>query len=109
MDRLKDEFIQNVSHELRTPLAILRGYAEMLASGTTADGAMRAMGIEEVDQSDLENLCRELLDANPKIVQDVKEGRLKAAGSLIGQAKKKNPNVNPGQVRDLCLQLIERM
>jgi aspartyl-tRNA(Asn)/glutamyl-tRNA(Gln) amidotransferase subunit B len=70
---------------------------------------MKAMGIEEVDQSELEALCRELLDANPKIVQDVKEGRIKAAASLIGQAKKKNPNVNPGQVRDLCLQLIEKM
>ncbi|MCX7426274.1 MAG: Asp-tRNA(Asn)/Glu-tRNA(Gln) amidotransferase subunit GatB [Planctomycetia bacterium] len=83
--------------------------AEMLASGTSVEGAMKAMGIEEVDQSELEALCRELLDANPKIVQDVKEGRMKAAASLIGQAKKKNPNVNPGQVRDLCLQLIEKM
>jgi len=33
LDRLKNEFIQNVSHELRTPLAIVRGYAELLASG----------------------------------------------------------------------------
>jgi len=33
LDRLKSEFIQNVSHELRTPLAIVRGYAELLASG----------------------------------------------------------------------------
>ena len=83
--------------------------AEMLASGTSVEAAMKAMGIEEVDQSDLETLCRELLAANPKIVQDVKEGRIKAAASLIGQAKKRNPNVNPGQVRDLCLQLIEKM
>jgi PAS domain S-box-containing protein len=33
LDHLKSEFIQNVSHELRTPLAIVRGYAELLASG----------------------------------------------------------------------------
>jgi aspartyl-tRNA(Asn)/glutamyl-tRNA(Gln) amidotransferase subunit B len=54
-------------------------------------------------------LCQELLDANPKVVQDIRDGKVKAAGSLIGQAKKKNPNVNPGKVREICLKLIERM
>ena len=81
----------------------------MLTSGKSVGEVMKALGIEEVDQSDLENLCRKLLEANPKIVQDVKEGRIKAAASLIGQAKKMNTNVNPGQVRDMCLQLIEKM
>jgi len=28
---------------------------------------------------------------------------------LIGQAKKKNPNVNATRVREICLQLIEQM
>ena len=81
--------------------------AEMITSGTSADEAMKALGIEEVDDSALETLCRELLAENPKIVADVKQGKLKAAGSLIGQAKKKNPNVNPGQVREVCIRLIQ--
>ena len=81
--------------------------AEMVASGTSADEAMKALGIEEVDDSALETLCRELLAENPKIVADVKQGKLKAAGSLIGQAKKKNPNVNPAQVRETCIRLIQ--
>jgi len=81
--------------------------SEMVASGTSADEAMQALGIEEVDDSALEALCRELLAENPKIVADVKQGKLKAAGSLIGQAKKKNPNVNPGQVREVCIRLIQ--
>jgi hypothetical protein len=36
----------------------------------------------------------------------VKEGKLKGLGSLIGLAKKKNPNVNPNQARETCLRLI---
>ncbi len=82
---------------------------EMVASGKSVDETMQAMGIEKVDESELESLCQALLEENPKIVQQVKEGKVKAAGALIGQAKKRNPNVNPGRVRELCLELIERM
>jgi aspartyl-tRNA(Asn)/glutamyl-tRNA(Gln) amidotransferase subunit B len=83
--------------------------AAMIESGKPVDAAMQAMGIVEVDESELENLCRELLAANPKILDDLKGGKLKAVGALIGQAKKKNPNVNPDRVRELCLQLAETM
>ncbi len=83
--------------------------ARMMETGQTAAEAMRALGIAEVDESELEALCAELLAANPKVVEDVKQGKLKAAASLIGQAKKKNPNVNATRVREICLQLIEQM
>ena len=82
---------------------------EMLTSGKPADETMKAMGIGRVDTDQLETLCRELLEANPKIVEDVKNGKLKAAGALIGQAKRKNPNVNARVVRELCLKLIGQM
>jgi len=83
--------------------------AAMLASGSSVEAAMKQLGIESVDQGELETLCRGLLADNAQIVQDVKEGKLKALGSLVGQAKKRNPNVNPNQVRELCLRLIEGM
>jgi aspartyl-tRNA(Asn)/glutamyl-tRNA(Gln) amidotransferase subunit B len=50
-----------------------------------------------------------LLAENPKIVADVKSGNEKALGSLVGQAKKRNANVHPGQVREICLKLIQDM
>ncbi|MEO7003190.1 MAG: ATP-binding protein [Ktedonobacterales bacterium] len=34
-ERLKDEFITIAAHELRTPLAVLKGYADMLATHAT--------------------------------------------------------------------------
>jgi len=83
--------------------------ADMLKSGRSAADAMKELGIEAVDSSEIETLCRELLEANPKTVTDVKEGKLKAVGALIGQAKKKNPNVKPNEIRDTCLRLIEDM
>lgn len=81
--------------------------ARMIATGCGADEAMKVMGIEEVDDSALEGLCRELLAENPRIVAEVKEGKTKAAGALIGMAKKKNPNVDPRRVRELCMKMIQ--
>ena len=77
----------------------------MLAGGIDVAAAIGELGIEQVDESALVALCQELLDANPKVVADVQAGKQQAVGSLIGQAKKRNPNVDPGRVREICLKL----
>jgi aspartyl-tRNA(Asn)/glutamyl-tRNA(Gln) amidotransferase subunit B len=82
---------------------------EMLASGRTAADVMQSLGIQKVDDSAIDALCQELIAANPKIVANVKDGKVKAANALIGQAKQRNPNVNPTRVRDRCLELIQLM
>lgn len=84
-------------------------FAEMLKTGADAAGAMASLGIEKVDDSALEDLCREIVQANPKVIEDVQSGNEKAVGALIGQAKQKNPNVNPGQVRQICLEIIKQL
>lgn len=81
-------------------------FNQMVETGESAADAMAAMGIEKVDETELVALCRELIAANPKLVADVKAGKLQAAGAFVGQAKKKNPNANPNRVRELCLELI---
>ncbi|NBW97309.1 MAG: Asp-tRNA(Asn)/Glu-tRNA(Gln) amidotransferase subunit GatB [Planctomycetia bacterium] len=84
-------------------------FAEMLASGRSVADVVASLGIAVVDDADLVALCRELLAENPKIVADVRGGKEQAAAGLIGQAKKKNPNVNPAKVRQTCLELIRAM
>lgn len=81
-------------------------FEAMLTGGVGVEQAMKQLGIEEVDESALVELCRELLAANPKVVADVAAGKQQALGALIGQAKKKNPNIDPGRFRQLCLELI---
>jgi aspartyl-tRNA(Asn)/glutamyl-tRNA(Gln) amidotransferase subunit B len=84
-------------------------FNEMVSSGRSAAEIMKAMGIEKVDSSELEKLCEELVAANPKVVADVKGGKEQAVSSLIGQAKKRNPNALPAEVRRLCLEIIARL
>jgi aspartyl-tRNA(Asn)/glutamyl-tRNA(Gln) amidotransferase subunit B len=80
----------------------------MLASGKSLAEAIDALGIEEVGDAAVVDLCRKLVQANPKIAAEVREGKLKGLGALIGQAKKENPNVNANRVRELCLELIQK-
>ncbi len=82
-------------------------FAHMMESGQTVEQAAQSLGIESVDREAIVQLCRSLLEANPRIVADVQAGKQQAVGALIGQAKRQNPNVNPAQVRQICLQLIE--
>ena len=81
----------------------------MLESGKSAADIVEDLGIERVDEGALEDLCRMLIERNQRVVEDVKGGNEKAVGARIGQAKKENPNVNPGQVRQICLDIIQNM
>lgn len=78
----------------------------MLDYATDVDGAVEALGIKVVDSGELTSLCQTLIDNNPAIVEQIRGGKVQAIGSLIGQAKKQNPNANPQQVREILLQLI---
>jgi len=80
----------------------------MLAEKLEVGNAIKKLGIAQVEESALTALCQELLDANPKIVADVQAGKQQAVGALIGQAKKKNPNVDPARVREICLELAQQ-
>ncbi len=103
------ELLKQVSGGQLTHSRAREVLAEMVATGKSVAAAKQAMRIEQVDDSTVADLCRQLLDANPQIVADVQGGKMQAVGALIGQAKKQNPNVNPGQVRQLCLELIKKM
>ena len=81
-------------------------FKHLMENHVTVDEAIKALGIESVDSSEIETLVQGLLDANPKIVADVQGGNTKAVGALIGQAKKQNPNANPQQVREIAIKLI---
>jgi aspartyl-tRNA(Asn)/glutamyl-tRNA(Gln) amidotransferase subunit B len=68
---------------------------------------IQKLGIVAVASDEIEALCRDLLAANPDVVEKVRAGNAKALGSLVGQAKKKNPNADPRQVQDRCLAMIQ--
>ena len=80
---------------------------ELMVSGNCGyESAIKELGIESVDDAAIVELCSQLIRDNQKIVEDVASGNVKAIGALIGQARKINPNANPGVVRKKLLELI---
>ena len=77
----------------------------MYDTGEEAAAAMAALGIEKVDESAQFVLCWDLVGKNNKVALEIASGKSQAAGMLVGQAKKRNPNVNPSVVRELCTQI----
>lgn len=83
-------------------------FAKLLdAPEQSIEPLIQAHGVVAVDASELESLCRELLNENPDVIAKVKSGNAKAISALIGQARKKNKNADPRQVQETCLKLIE--
>jgi aspartyl-tRNA(Asn)/glutamyl-tRNA(Gln) amidotransferase subunit B len=80
--------------------------AEMLSSGCDVQTAFDKLGIVKVDSGDLDALCKQLIDENPAVIEEIKGGKLKAVGSLIGKARQINPNVNPSVLREAILKVI---
>jgi aspartyl-tRNA(Asn)/glutamyl-tRNA(Gln) amidotransferase subunit B len=82
-------------------------FAHLMSHDVSVDEATSALGIEAVDDSETEAMCRELLAENPTVIADFKAGKKQALGSLIGLARKKNPNANPQVVREMLNRLVE--
>jgi aspartyl-tRNA(Asn)/glutamyl-tRNA(Gln) amidotransferase subunit B len=82
-------------------------FNQMLTSAESVAAAMQSLGIARVNRDEILALCQRLVADNPQAVAEVKAGKQKALGAMIGQAKRHNPNVNPATVREICLQLIE--
>ena len=79
---------------------------EMIDSKLEVQAAMDKLGIKAVDNSEIESLCQQLIDENPNVIEQIKDGNAKAVGALIGKARKINPNANPGLVKDSILKMI---
>jgi signal transduction histidine kinase/DNA-binding response OmpR family regulator len=77
IDRIKNEFISTVSHELRTPMTSIKGYADLLVSGSSQVGDLNPIQhrFVEVIQSNanrLTELVNDILE-----ISRIETGRVK--------------------------------
>ena len=82
---------------------------ECLRTGAGVDETIQALGLDEViDDSELEGWCREALEANPRVRDEVLAGKDKALGACIGPVMKASGGkADPKRITEVLKGLIE--
>jgi aspartyl-tRNA(Asn)/glutamyl-tRNA(Gln) amidotransferase subunit B len=85
-------------------------FAEMLASGTSANQAIAKLGFQVVgDEAQLLEIVRKALADNPKAVADFKKGKQKAADAIKGAVMRQTKGMaNTELVQKLLMQELEK-
>jgi aspartyl-tRNA(Asn)/glutamyl-tRNA(Gln) amidotransferase subunit B len=83
-------------------------FAEMFATGKTAVVIVEEKGLkQESDLGAIEDLCVEVIGANPKSVEDYKAGKAAAINFLKGQVMKLSKGkANPNLVGEMLVKLL---
>ncbi len=82
--------------------------SEMLNSGKSPNVIIQDKGLAQVsDDSALMTIIDEVINQNPTVVQQIKEGKPSAAGFLVGQAMKKSGGkANPKKLNEMITKRI---
>ncbi|MFH1645739.1 MAG: Asp-tRNA(Asn)/Glu-tRNA(Gln) amidotransferase subunit GatB [Candidatus Omnitrophota bacterium] len=83
---------------------------EMLKSGKSPDEIVKEQGLTQIsNQSEIENLAKEVISENEKVSNDYIAGKEKALGFLVGQLMKKTKGkANPGLANKVLIELLQK-
>ena len=80
---------------------------EMVESRLDLAATIKKLGITSVGADEMTALAQQLIDENPDVAAQIRDGNDKAIGALIGKARKLNPNANPGVVKTEIMKLLQ--
>jgi len=78
-------------------------FEKMYESGQDPESIVEAEGLKQIsDQDELENIVDKIIEDNPDAVEDIKNGKDRAIGFLVGQVMKETRGkANPGMVNQM--------
>lgn len=82
---------------------------EMLVSNKTASEIVKDKGLTQIsDKSALEKIVQDVIDANPKSIEDLRGGKTNAFGFLVGQCMKASKGQgNPTVMKELLTKMLD--
>lgn len=85
-------------------------FEEMFTTGDSPDKIVQDRGLVQIsDESAIQTIVSEVIDENPKVVEDFKNGKGKAIGFLVGQVMKVSKGkANPEVVNRLLKEELSR-
>ncbi len=81
---------------------------EIFKNGGSAEEIVEEKGLKQVsDTGFIEEICKKVLEANPDAVEDIKSGKDRAFGFLVGQVMKESRGqANPGMVTEILKGMV---
>jgi len=97
-----------LSGEISNNVAKGEVFEEMYSTGKGAGEIVEEKGLKQVsDSGAIEEVCKKVIEANPGPVEDVRGGKDKAIGFLVGQVMKEmKGQANPAMVNQTLKKLI---
>jgi len=83
-------------------------FDEMYKTGVSCKKIVEEKGVEQISNSeDLVPICEKILNENEKAIQEIKEGKDRALGFLVGLVMKETKGqANPKMVNDILREKI---
>jgi aspartyl-tRNA(Asn)/glutamyl-tRNA(Gln) amidotransferase subunit B len=83
-------------------------FEEMFATGKTPSQIVDEKGLKQVSDTGLiEELCKKAIQANPKAIEDFKNGNERALGAIVGFVMKESKGqANPQLVNETVIKLV---
>ena len=80
----------------------------MFETGEKAGSIIKTRGLEQIgDKSELENIIKEIVEKNPKTVEDYRSGKKQAIGFFVGQVMKATKGkANPKVVNEILRKML---
>ena len=84
-------------------------FEEMVSSRKEPRVIVKEKGLIQIsDGAAIEQMCREVISENPKAVEELKAGKERALGALVGGVMKKSKGkANPNLVNEILLKLLK--
>lgn len=78
-------------------------FREMFETGKSPEEIVKEKGLVQIsDESQLESIARQVMEKNPKSVEDYRNGKTKALGFLVGQVMKETKGkANPQLINEI--------
>jgi aspartyl-tRNA(Asn)/glutamyl-tRNA(Gln) amidotransferase subunit B len=94
--------------EISNNVAKAEVFDEMYATGKTPSEIVKEKGLKQVsDTGAIEAVCKKVIEANPGPVADIKAGKGKAIGFIVGMVMKEMKGQgNPQIINDLIRKLL---
>ncbi len=85
-------------------------FKDLIEKGGDPEAIVKEKGLMQIsDEGELATLVNEILDNNPQSIQDIKDGKDRALGFLVGQAMKVTKGkANPQMINKLLREEIEK-